>query len=132
MGCGSTPRVRPAFLDQGEIQGSGRGGTRLATLSLVPTYDVHARFATLEDTEGRQIDEAELERQLSAVRERLSAYKGRAFGRLDDFIVGVEIEAESSEAARERWFNEIDHAIDEAGLTGKRYIRSPVANEKRT
>jgi hypothetical protein len=99
---------------------------------VVQIYDVSARFAILRDTEGRQIDEAELERQLSAVRERLSDYKGRAFGRLDDFIVGVEIEAESSEAARERWFSEIDHAIDKAGLTGKRYTMSPVVNEKRS
>jgi len=86
-------------------------------LSGVPIYDVYARFAILKDAESRQIDEAELERQLSAVQERLSDYKGRAFGRSDDFIVGVEIEAESAEAARKQWFSEVDHAIDKAGLT---------------
>jgi len=101
------PTCRPAFRIKGRLKAPAGAVARRATLSLVPIYDVHARFATLKDTEGRQINEAELERQLSAARERLSDYKGRAFGRLDDFIIGVEIDAESPEAARERWFNEI-------------------------
>lgn len=78
----------------------------------MPTYRLSAHFALLE-----AIADEERGERFNDLQQRLGDHTTpRVFGRYDDYVVSVVVEAETEKAAEELWFGEVDRGADESRL----------------
>jgi len=67
-----------------------------------------------------------------AIKNELAECNPRALGRADDFVVGVVMDADSPDQARERWYEIVDPAIDRVIASNRtRQMNGPNVSEKR-